>query len=226
MLNNLIDIIVSPSEVFPRIRARPTVLLPLLLILLATASVQFGYVYLTDHGFLVDQLVEQALAANPNTPEGQLRQIYESLSPATMAGAGAASTAVFVLVILSLNAVYLNFMSKFSFVQLGFKSWLSLLCWTSIPALFAVLASWVAILTATNGQLPLSAVSPLSLSSLLQIETSSTLLQQFNLAQIWSMALVVLGYRHWTGKSMLAAAITTLAPYILVYGIWAALALA
>lgn len=226
MLNNLIDIIVSPSEVFPRIRAKPTILLPLLLIVLATASVQFGYVYLTDFGFLVDQLVEQAMAANPNATEGQLRQIYDSMSQATMAGAGAASTAVIVLVILSLNAVYLNFMGKFSFVQLGFKSWFSLLCWTSIPALFAVLASWVAILTATNGQLPLSAVSPLSLSSLLQLETSSTLLQQFNLAQIWSMALLVLGYRDWTGKSMLAAAIITLTPYMLVYGIWAALTLA
>lgn len=225
MLNNLIDIIVAPSAVFPRLRERPTVLLPLLLILLATASVQFGYIYLTDPGFLVDQLVEQALASNPNAPEGPLRQAYGSMEPAVMAGAGAVSTIVIVLVILSLNAVYLNFMSKFSFVQLGFKAWLSLLCWTGIPGLFAVLASWVAILSTANGQLPLSDVSPLSIASLLQIDTRSTLLQQLNLTQFWSMALLVMGYRQWTGKSMLSAALVTLTPYVLIYGIWAAASL-
>jgi hypothetical protein len=226
MLNNLIDIIASPSAVFPRLKEKPTVLLPLLLILLSTASIQAGYVLLTDPGFLVDQLVEQAIASNPNAPEGQLREVYSSLSPAVMAGTGVASTAIIILVILALNAVYLNFMGKFSFVQLGFKAWLSLLCWTGIPGLFAALASWVAILSNPNGQLPLSAVSPLSLGSLLQLDNPGTLLQQFNVTQIWSMALLVLGYQQWTGKGMLAAAVITLTPYVLLYGTWAAFTLA
>jgi hypothetical protein len=219
MFKNLIDILTSPSAAFARLKEEPTVLLPLLLILLSTASIQFGYVYLTDPGFLVDELVEQAMTANPNAPEGQLRQVYENLNPAVMAGAGAASTMIIVLLVLSINAVYLNVVSKFSFIQLGWKSWMSMLCWTGIPTVFTALASWAAILT-SNGQLPLQDVNPLNLASLLQLDVQGGPLPQLSVLQFWSMALVVMGYQQWTGKSMLASALITLTPYVLLYGIW------
>jgi hypothetical protein len=93
-----------------------------------------------------------------------------------------------------------------------------LLCWTGIPGLFAVLASWLVLLTDANGQVDQVAMQPLSIVSLLGLETSSPTLQQINLMTLWAMALVVMGYKQWTGKSLLSSAFITLIPYVVLYG--------
>ncbi|MES2624781.1 MAG: YIP1 family protein [Pseudomonadota bacterium] len=217
MFQNLIDIIVAPTAAFDRIKEKPTVLLPLLLILLSTISIQVGYIMLSDFGFIIDQQVEQA-AAFVNVPEDQIREGMANATPTGMAMQAGISTAIIIVLILSLNALYLSFMSKFSFSQLGWKSWMSLICWTGIPGLFAVLASWVALLSDDNGQLSQAALQPLSITGLLDIDTGNAVLQQFHILQFWSMALLALGYQRWTQKSLLASAIITLAPTILIYG--------
>jgi hypothetical protein len=48
MFQNLIDILTAPSAAFARLKEKPTILFPLLLVLIATASVQVGYILLTD----------------------------------------------------------------------------------------------------------------------------------------------------------------------------------
>lgn len=217
MFQNLVDIIAAPAAAFARIREKPTILFPLLLVLAGTISIQAGYILLSDFGFIIDQQVEQA-AKFVNAPEDQIREGMENITPARMVMQAGISTAIFITIILSLNAWYLSFMSKFSFSQLGWKSWMSLLCWTSMPGLFAVVASWVALLSDDNGQLSQAALQPLSITGLLGIDTDSAALQQFTIMQLWSMALVALGYHQWTRKSLLSSALITLAPSILIYG--------
>jgi len=217
MFQNLVDIIAAPAAAFARIREKPTILLPLLLVLAGTISIQAGYILLSDFGFIIDQQVEQA-AKLVGAPEDQIREGMANITPTRMVMQAGISTAIFITIILSLNAWYLSFMSKFSFSQLGWKSWMSLLCWTSIPGLFAVVASWVALLSDSNGQLSQAALQPLSITGLLGIDTDSAALQQFNIMQLWSMALVALGYHQWTQKSLLSSAIITLTPSILIYG--------
>lgn len=225
MFQNLIDIIAAPTAAFVRIKERPTILLPLLLVVLSTVSIQIGYFLLADPQIIVDQMVEQALASNPAAPEGQLRQSLSAISPMTLAVSSGVATCVILLVILALNAWYLSFMSKFSFNQLGWKHWMALVCWTSIPTVFVAIAAWASMLSIPNGQITLNDVNPLSLQALLQPETPNTMLQSMTLIQFWTMALLVLGYQNWTGKNMLTSAVIVLAPYVLIYGIWAAVTL-
>jgi hypothetical protein len=217
MFQNLVDIIAAPSAAFSRIKEKPTIWLPLLLVLAGTISVQAGYILLSDFGFIIDQQVEQA-ARFVDVPEDQIREGMAGITPTRMVTQAGISTTILIVVILSLNAWYLSFMSKFSFSQIGWKNWMSLLCWTSIPGLFAALASWVALLSDGNGQLSQAALQPLSITGLLDIDTDSAVLQQVHILQLWSMALVVLGYQQWTGKSLLSSALITLAPTILIYG--------
>jgi membrane protein, antimicrobial resistance system len=221
MFQNLIDIITAPSTAFARIKEKPTIWFPLLLILLMTASVQLGYFLINDPGFVRDNLVEQATATNPDMPQEQKDAIaanYEKININTIAISATVAVFVLIPIILALNALYLSFMAKFSFTQLGWKHWFSLVCWTGVPALFAALASWVVLLTDSNGQIEQAALQPLSVTNLFGIETSNPTLQQFNLMQVWSMALLVLGYHQWTGKNLLTSALITLLPYVVIYG--------
>ena len=220
MFQNLIDIIAAPSAAFARIKEKPTFWLPFLLILAATVSVQLGFFMINDPGFVKDTFIEQA-TANPDMTQEQRNAIetnLENMDINTLLIAGVVPVLIFIPLILALNAWYLSFMSKFSFTQLGWKHWFSLLCWTGIPGLFAALASWIVLLTDSNGQVDQAALQPLSVVNLLGLDTSNATLQQINVMALWSMALVVMGYQQWTQKTLLTSALITLAPYVLLYG--------
>ena len=225
MIQNLIDILAAPGAAFTRLREKPSILFPWLLITLSVASIQAGFLLLVDPAYLVDQLVDQALASNPAAGENQIRQNMGAVSPTVFAVSSAVGSFLVLTVIMAINAVYLNFMSKFGHGEFSFKAWFSLLAWTSIPTLFVAIADWVSILTASNGLISLASLQPLSLDALFGLNSNNRILQSLSLPQFWSLALVVMAYQHWTGVSMLKSALITLAPYLLIYGIWAAISL-
>jgi hypothetical protein len=221
MLQNLIDILAAPRAVFARLKDKPSIALPLLLVTLAMVSFQLGYIYLTDFNYLIDQLVEQAMANNPNARESELREGLGSLSPAILAVSGTVGMLIGVPLISALYAWYLSFIAKFGLQEYGFRHWLSLVSWTGIPTLFVALAAWVVILSSANGQVPQAALQPLSIDALLGLDPHNAMLQNLSLPQLWSLGLCVLGYQHFTGKSLTHSAIVTLAPYVLIFGTWA-----
>jgi hypothetical protein len=220
MFQNLIDILVAPSQAFARLKQQPSFLFPLLLVTLALASIQLGYVYFTDFNFIVDELVEQSLRSNPNARESEIRPALESVSPALLAISGTVSVLLFAPLISLAYAWYLSFIAKFGPQELGFRHWLSLTCWTGIPSLFVALAAWVVILSSSNGQIPQAALQPLSVDGLFNLQSSSRMLQNISLPQLWALVLIALGYRHFTGKSLTHSFIVTWIPYVLIYGIW------
>jgi len=134
----------------------------------------------------------------------------------------AISTAIFLFIIMALYALYLRFVSRFSFVELGWKHWMSLVSWTSIPTVFGALASWAMLLSNSNGQLPLADLNPLSFASLLGLPPSGPL-NVLSPLYLWCFVLLALGYQRWTRKSLLASALISLAPYLLIFGLWAVL---
>jgi hypothetical protein len=220
MLQNFIDIIAAPKAAFTRIKEKPTIWLPLLVFVLLTAAAQAGYLLINDEGYVKDQLVEQTI--NTMNAEGEQARVIEerimNASLTTQAITSVVAVAIFVPLVMALMAWYLSFMSKFSFSQLTFRHWFSLQCWTSIPTVFAALATLVVLLTDANGQVSQSAAQPLSIVGLLGIDTDSATLQQLNLTQIWSLVLLALGYQQWTQKSLLTSVLITWAPSILIYG--------
>ena len=224
MLQNLIDIFVAPGAVFERLKSHPHWLLPLLLVVVATASIQIGYVTTTDFNYLVDQLIEQTLASNPNARASEVRAAMGNLNPTLIGISGSVAVIVIVVVINCIYAGYLSFLNKFSVQEFGYRHWLSLSAWSGMPTLFAALAAWVVMLSSSNGQVPQSALQPLSIDGLLNLHSNNALLQNLSLPQFWSMALLVVGYRHFTGTNWTRASIATLAPYAVIYGIWALLA--
>lgn len=220
MFNNLINILTSPKDAFTSIREKPTVLVPLLLITLLTASVQYGYFHAVDRDFLIDQLIEQQQAFI-NVPEDQLRANLENVPTNRIAIQSVIGALLVVPLIMLLYSGYLSLISKFTYDEIRYKQWLSLVAWTGIPTLFVVLAGWVVILSNADGLIGLQDINPLTLNYLVfQTEGKfAGLLNAINLAQIWSVVLVALGYRQWTGKSGLKSAMIVLAPYLIIIAI-------
>ena len=195
---------------------------PILLLSIALVSFQVGWVTMTDRQFLVDELVDQALATNPNARESEIRPRLENISPAILVVPTIVITPIALTALSALMAAYLNFISKFGLREYTFRHWWSLVSWTSLPSLLLGLAGWAVILSSTNGQIPRTSLSPLSIVNLLALDSGKSMLQSLSLPQIWSQVLMVIGYQSFTGKSLGKSAAITLAPFVLIYGIWAA----
>src|SRR5215218_8218467 len=103
MFQNLVDIIAAPSAAFARIKEKPTIWAPLLLILVFTVSAQLGYFLLNDPGFVKDAMVEQA-TANPDLSQEQRNAIearFENLNVKTIAISSSVAVVIFVPLILA-----------------------------------------------------------------------------------------------------------------------------
>jgi Yip1 domain len=220
VLQNFIDMLTAPSAAFTRLKDQPTFWLPMLVLVVLTISAQAGYLLLNDAGFVKDEIIEQSIG-NRDMPAAQREQIEESMrsmSLTTQAAISGAAVFIIVPVILALNVWYLGFISKFLFIQLSFKHWLSLLSWVSVPALLGIGVSWAMLLTDGNGQITQRELQPLSILSLLGSESDSQILRQVNLLQVWSLVLAALGYQQWTKKSLLTSVAITWAPSLIIYG--------
>jgi len=200
MFQNLIDIIAAPSAAFARLKEKPSYLFPLLLVLVSTVSIQIGYFSLVDIDFLREELVDQALASNPNARASEVRAAVQNLNPSVLIISSTVATTVIILVLNALYAAYLKFLSKFSTLELGFRHWFSMTVWTGIPTVLVALAAWVVLLSTGDGRIPQAELQPLSLNTLLKLQSSNRLLHSLSLPMFWSLALLVIGYRQFTSK--------------------------
>ena len=94
---------------------------------------------------------------------------------------------------------------------------------------FTGLASLVNVLLATDGQLALDSINPISFNNLfIHLIPSDPLfgpINNWDPMTIWSLALAVFGYSLWTQKSLIKSAVVVLAPTIIIYGTWIAVVL-
>ena len=98
------------------------------------------------------------------------------------------------------QAVYLSLVAALRGDRFKFRHWFSLVCWASAPILLSVLGMAVTILLSPNGQLSAYDLNPLTLKNLGMATDNATLLSRYNsisLAMIWSVVIILLGYRQW-----------------------------
>lgn len=221
MFQNLINIITSPQEAFNSLKEKPTVLVPLLIIIVMSALVQILYFSNVDKEFFIDQTVEQAMRL-VNVPESQIREGLADTDPASSRIRYAIAVAIFLPFVLAISAGYFAFISKFTSDGIGFKKWYSLVTWTGIITVFSALAAIVVILMSADGRIAQSQLQPFSLNNLI-FQTGGrfqTMLSSIGLTQFWTLGLMTLGYQNWTGKSITTSGIIVTVPYLVIYGIW------
>lgn len=222
LLTTAINIFTAPAEAFEELRQRPSKLFPLALVLISSMAVMFWYFSIVDFDWYVDDTLS-VLNLSGDELEGA-RDAMLSMSQSSFRMFGVLGGTAGILIISVLQAAYLSLISALIGDRFKFSHWFSLIVWTGLPYLLAVVGMAVTIILSPNGQLSAYALNPLTLANLgMQSSNDSvmTFLNAMNLTLLWSLVLVVMGYKQWLEASYLKALSVVLAPYLLILGVWA-----
>jgi hypothetical protein len=183
-----------------------------------------------DLGWVTDQQLRGSRLASALT-EAQIEEAVKRAGDNPVRSGVISGVVYGVLVVLfrMLEAVYYLLAGKMTGVQRGFRHWLSLSCWTSLPSLLAVIPAGIMLATATTAQIDQAALQPLSLNSLFfhraAGEPGYTLLTNFSLLYVLGAFYAALGIRLWSRRSWVHALVIAFLPMVLVFGPWALIAM-
>jgi hypothetical protein len=223
-------LIFDPKKAFAELAERPKFVFPLVLLFVGTAGLVLWYYQVVDLEWMIDNQLRGGTRGGNLTDE-QIGNLAKAASsrPGITAAVTVFSTAFTLVLLRVIEAVYYLLAGKITNVQRGFAHWLSLACWTSLPALLVVIPAAITLATATNAQIDQAALNPLSLNSLifhrLPADPGYTLFANFNVLQLLGFYLAVVGVRVWSARSWLFSTVFALLPFVVVYGVWAAISL-
>jgi hypothetical protein len=222
-----VNVFTSPSEAFRAIKDKPRVWLPLILLLAGVAAVTFIYM----NGVDIQWYFERQLGANPRMTEAQAEQAAATVASLPQVGIAAsaslAGTAGLVILLL-LQALYLKLVGLFTKDGIRYGQWFGLIVWTSLPSLLGYLATLVNLLTNDITLLPQERINPLTFASLIGLGsigdgTLDQIVMNMGPLTLWSLLLMMLGYRKFTSRSTAAAAAVVLAPTAIIAALAVAL---
>ncbi len=222
-LETAVNIIAAPLEALATIRLKPTVLLPLAVIVIANTAVVFSYYSQVDLAWVMEASLEAAQEDMGPRQRQAVADRMENLSPMVVASAASASSGVFLLLWFFLNSAYLAGVSLVTNDDIRRKQWFAMLCWCALPVVLGHLASVANIFLSDATFLRPDRMNPLSFSSLLNLESAAgnsmrQMLQSMDLTAVWSMGLTVFAYHAWTKKNLFKSALIVLAPATLLFG--------
>lgn len=221
-----LNLLTAPREAFAAIKQYPAKLFPLLLVLASNGLILFWYFNIVDYDWYIDDVLAGTSLEGQQLEDA--RENMASMSQSTMAAFGILGSFVGLTAIYLIQAAYLSLVAALRGESLKFSHWFSLVCWAGLPFLLSVVGMAVTILLSPNGQLSAYDLDPLSLRNLgLRTDNDSlqSLFNSISLPMIWSAALVLTAYQQWLDAGWLRSAVVVLAPYGLIFGIWAYFAL-
>lgn len=225
----LTDIIAAPARAFAAIKERPTLWLPLVIVIVVYCAVSVAYTSSVDLAWLIDQQVQQA----QNLTDAQREQAVKAalrIPPAVYGVIGAVGAAIIIPLVFALTSLYYSVVSFMTGDGVKYKQWFALVSWCAIPIVFGLLAALVHVLSGDARFMGREELNPFSFGNLLSIDmTGVTRVQRGILGLdptlIWSVVLSILGYQSFTKRSLPLAAAIVLAPIVLIVAIVAAFAL-
>lgn len=222
-LNTFAAMFAEPGRAFAAVQQRSMAWLPLLLIMLGSTALFFWYFQIVDFAWLQDRMVA-------GIPEAQGSEAaHKLMSKDAMQISMLGGTLVGIPLFYSLVAMYFLIVAKIKNLDLGFTKWFSFVSWASLPALLSLPLGAMQILLASNGQLELDQLNPVSLNQLFfHIETGkpwASLLESIDITSVWSAVLMVVGFQVWSKASRSTAILVVAIPYAVIYGVWIAISL-
>ena len=224
-----IAMVLDPKGAIREIEARPRFLFPLLITMFVTIGATFWYFKIVDFDWLIDATLRSNTSTKGMTEE-QLAQIAKRLTRNTLMFSSLIAVPFVLVIIRLLEALWYLLAGKVTKVRRSYKQWFALANWTTLPAVLAVLPAIPLLASSKQVQVDVAtAISPLSLNGLFfhraMGEPGYQLFTNLNVIQLFTMFLVVLGIKMWSGRSWLFALVYALLPVALIGGVWAILAL-
>jgi hypothetical protein len=217
----LINIYTAPREAFAALAVRPTVLLPILALVIANVALVIWYYNQVDVPWLIQTSLE---AAGQEVPPELANGQAAGMTAPIMTVFAAVSTVLRVLIVLLVVAGYLTLVSLFTNEGIGFKRWLSLAAWSSMPTLLGTLSALINIAVNDATFMPPTELNMLSFGNLLGIDPAGggilrTLLLSMDVTVVWALALMTFGYALWTRRSAFASIAVVAGPPIVLCGL-------
>jgi hypothetical protein len=223
-------LVFEPRKAFAEIAERPRILFPLALLVLATAGLTLWYMGVVD----LEWLIDRQLRNNPFGRSLSEEQIAQQVAAASgrrglQATVGALGSGIATVAISLLGALYYVLAGKITNVDRSYRQWLALNCWSSLPTVLAVVPAAFVLLSAGSAQIPQEDLQPLSFNALffhrVASEPGYVLFSSLNLLQFAALYLAVVGVKTWSGRSWLFSTVFATLPFVLIFGIWAFIAL-
>jgi hypothetical protein len=213
------NVLTAPNAAFPALKERPTLLVPLCLLLLAAFLTTFIYM----NGVDIEWLFTSQAQGNPEITAEQAERVEQfaefigSIPQATLAVLFACAAVASVGIVLLLQSLYFKIVTWITRDGISYKHWFSMVAWCSLPSLLSSLASIVKLLSSDLSLMPRGAINPLSFGNLLAIEPAGALgrlLANLDPMTLWTVALLILCYGIFTRRSLAASAGIVLLPTI------------
>ena len=219
----LIAMFTEPSRAFAAVEKRSMVWLPLLLTLLGTSALLAWYFQSVDFAWLLDRMT----ATIPD--QAGREKVKDFMSKTTMQVSSVSGAVVVTFFVYILFAIYFLLVAKIKKLEFGFTKWFSFVAWSYVPGLLMLPLGAMQILMASNGQLGLDQLNPVTLNQLFfHIEMGhpwASLLDSINITSIWSAVLMVLGFQVWSKLSRTTSIIVVMLPFGIIYGVWSVISL-
>lgn len=210
----------EPTHAFAMLKERRATWLPLLLTIIATVALVYTYYAAADFEWVKEKML--ATITDPAAREQAAAGFTKGTVLAMSLVGAIAGIPVFCL----LMGLYFMVAGKFAAKEFTFGDGFSLTAWSLIPTLITTALGFMQIMLSSNGQIEFTALNPSTLNQLFfQIEMGkpwASLLDSIHIATIWQVILLVVGFQVWGNVSRTTALKVTLAPYLVIYGIWIA----
>lgn len=229
-MNNLelfVAMATAPSSAFSELRERPRFWFPLLLVVACTVAVVCWYYSAVDIDWLKDAIFSNRPEIQ-QLPEAQRTGVVAMASRNTLLVSGIVGTIIFIPAIYLMQSFYLLLASKVTKLPMDFKRWFAFSSWTALPVLLSVVVAAIFLAIRDTAQVRPSVLQPLSINELVLHRAVGSpghgLLESLSIPAVLSWILMIIGVRVWSQRSWAFSTTFILAPVIVFYGIWSAIA--
>lgn len=222
-LQAIVDTFTAPTQAFARVREREvSAWPPFLLVLLSVVVVTTWYFTTIDpRQFMAEQM---ALSGQQMSPE-ELAMASEQM--AKFLPFSGIMPAVFLVLYYAIAALYLHLVAMVATeAELKYSRWFSAVSYAFLPSLIAMITVAVSYALAGDSYIGFDKLDQTSLNNLIfNLPMSNPwagFLNALSLTNLWTMVLLIVGYKTLTQGSWAGAAATVLIPILVIFGGWAA----
>lgn len=231
---SFLDIFAAPGSFFSNLLSaenKTNSWIALLLLIAITSGGTWYFFSGMSNEWIVDQ---QMLHVAIETPSEEKEVKAFLMETAQYSGAlGAIFNAIFYMVLISIFAGYFKLLAGKAADKdkpsKTYGDWFSFSVWTQMPNVVYTFGLLALLFTASTPQVPLSLVNYASVNQLfLNLPIGHNfydVAETINLFFIWCISLSTIGLMRWTTLSVGKATAISALPYVLVFGIWAAVSM-
>jgi len=225
----LLNILIEPRKTLSGLLENKKLFwLPILVSLAAGELFWVWYFFSVDFAWLKDFMLD---TTNPNATAQQRAAMAPFVSWNTQFWVTVIGVFVVMAVTYTVQAAYLLMVSR---VQdddnSSFLDWFNLTAWAYFPRILATVLAALTFATAANGQIAPTELNPASLNAIFfhfpANHVWAGLANSVDLTLFWSVFLLGLGFSLRKQMPLSRGLLVAAVPYVLIYGIWAAVKLA